>query len=240
MALTESAFPGRIEFPRRMAFPGAAFDPERPARSPDDGALRACSSLHGEAGRNLALAQFLARAPGACVVLMLTGALILIWAARGGGAALKAQFCLGGAGAAGHHRHDPPPHPGLCPLAAAHAAGGSSFGPAPAASLYGRGLGRRRLPDHAGPSRPGPGFLLRHPAQPGPGPDLADAKGFAAFAAPAILLIAGAALLGAWPLDMWVAGAIMARSCAQPWICLADLPGAHCGRTGLSAHPGPL
>jgi len=49
-------------------------------------------ALHGEAGRNLELGQFVARVPAACVVLMLTGTLTLIWAAAAGGAGLKGGF----------------------------------------------------------------------------------------------------------------------------------------------------
>ena len=75
-----------------MEFPGGFSDPARPARNPDDGALTRLRTLHGEAGRNLALAQFVARVPAACVVLMLTGALALIWAAAAGGAGLKGSF----------------------------------------------------------------------------------------------------------------------------------------------------
>src|SRR3954464_13923159 len=73
-----------------------AFDAEHP--SSDDssdqrfGALDRLRALHGEAGRNLREAQFLARAPSGCVVLMLTGSLALLWAGAAGGAALKASF----------------------------------------------------------------------------------------------------------------------------------------------------
>ena len=43
---------------------------------------------------------------------------------------------------------------------------------------------------------------------------LRDAKGFAAFAAPAALLTAGASLVGAWPLELWVAGTILTGTTA--------------------------
>ena len=76
--------------PAEWNFPAAAPDPTRPAGN--DGALLRLRSLHGEAGRNLELAQFVARVPAACVVLMLTGALALIWAAAAGGAGLKGGF----------------------------------------------------------------------------------------------------------------------------------------------------
>src|SRR3954469_4911653 len=71
-----------------------AFDPERSARNLDDGsaALNRLRLLHGEAGRNFLQAQFLARAPGGCVLLMSTGALALLWAGGAGGAGLKAGF----------------------------------------------------------------------------------------------------------------------------------------------------
>ena len=70
----------------------------------------------------------------------------------------------------------------------------------------------------------GAGAFLVMPALPAPalvfcfatGPSLAsalilkDEKGVIAFAAPALAASAGAAILSAWPLDGWVAGAILA------------------------------
>jgi hypothetical protein len=43
---------------------------------------------------------------------------------------------------------------------------------------------------------------------------LKDVKGFAAFAAPVALLTAGASLVGAWPLELWVAGTILTGTTA--------------------------
>src|SRR5882757_4909257 len=79
---------------------GPAFDPARHARNFRDGqagstsphqGLARLSVLHGEAGRDLQSWQFLARSPGACIALMLAGALALIWTAQGG-ASLEAEF----------------------------------------------------------------------------------------------------------------------------------------------------
>jgi hypothetical protein len=136
--------------------PAAPLDPARPARNPDDGAMERLRNLHGEAGRNLALAQFVARVPAACVVLMLTGALALIWAAAAGGAGLKAAFAW---------------------------AALVLLGIVAMIRLHIRGFARslRRLPDHARSARAGPGLLLCRPAQPGRRPDLARCAGFCRF-----------------------------------------------------------
>ncbi len=214
MALTESPSLAALNSPAEWHSPAPAFDPERPARSLDDGALQRLSTLYGEAGRNLALAQFLARTPGACVVLMLTGALILIWAGSAGGAALKASFAWSALVLLG-----------VIAMIRLHIRG------------FARSLRRTPLAEAASDLRLlllytgavwGGGAFLIMPDLPAPAlvfffailPSLGlaltlrDAKGFAAFAAPATLLIAGAALLGVWPLDVWVAGAIMAFAAA--------------------------
>jgi hypothetical protein len=78
-----------------------AFDPARRAKSfhdsalPHDAPLVALGRLpllHQEAARNLGLSRFLARSPVACIVLMLMGAVALVWAGLGGGGTLKADF----------------------------------------------------------------------------------------------------------------------------------------------------
>ncbi len=190
--------------------PAALLDPARPARSLDDSALARLHSLHGEAGRNLELAQFVARVPSACVVLMLTGALALTWAAAAGGAGLKGSFAWAALVLLG-----------IVAMIRLHIRGfARSLRRTPLAEA---GSDLRLLLLFTGAVWGGGGFLIM-PDQPAPAlvfffaalPSLGlaltlrDAKGFAAFAAPASALIAAATLLGAWPLDVWVASAIMA------------------------------
>ena len=56
-------------------------------------ALARLSHLRHEAGEDRRLLQFLARAPSACLILMLTGAVGLAWASAGiGNASLKSDF----------------------------------------------------------------------------------------------------------------------------------------------------
>jgi len=194
--------------------PAASPDPARPAKSLNDSALARLHSLHGEAGRNLELAQFVARVPAACVVLMLTGALALTWAAAAGGAGLKGGFAwtalvllgivamirLHIRGFARSLRRTPLSEAGsdlrLLLLFTGAVWGGGAF---------------LIMPD-----QPAPALVFFFAALPSLGLALTlrDAQGFAAFAAPASMLIAGATLLGAWPLDMWVASAIMASLAA--------------------------
>jgi hypothetical protein len=67
------------------------------------------------------------------------------------------------------------------------------------------------------PDQPAPALVFFFAALPSLGLALTlrDARGFAAFAGPASALVAGATLLGAWPLDVWVASAIMASLSAS-------------------------
>ena len=190
--------------------PAAPLDPARPARNPDDGAMERLRTLHGEAGRNLALAQFVARVPAACVVLMLTGALALIWAAAAGGAGLKAAFAWAALVLLG-----------IVAMVRLHIRGcARSLRRTPLAEA---GSDLRLLLLFTGavwgggaflimPDQPAPALVFFFAALPSLGVALTlrDARGVAAFAAPSSALVAGATLLGAWPLDMWVASAIMA------------------------------
>ena len=190
--------------------PAAPPDPARPARNPDDGAIERLRTLHGEAGRNLALAQFVARVPAACVVLMLTGALALIWAAAAGGAGLKGGFAWAALVLLG-----------IVAMIRLHIRGfARSLRRTPLAEA---GADLRLLLLFTGavwgggaflimPDQPAPALVFFFAALPSLGIALTlrDARGFAAFAAPSSTLVAGATLLGAWPLDMWVASAIMA------------------------------
>jgi len=194
--------------------PAAASDSARPARNLDDNALVRLRTLHGEAGRNLELAQFVARVPAACVVLMLTGALTLIWAAVAGGAGLKGGFAWAALVLLG-----------IVAMIRLHIRGfARSLRRTPLAEA---GSDLRQLFLYTGavwgggaflimPDQPAPALVFFFAALPSLGLALTlrDARGFAAFAAPASALIAGATLLGAWPLDMWVASAIMASLAA--------------------------
>lgn len=197
----------------------ARWDEEAPAFDdfpiPDDSsdrrldALERLRALHGEAGRNFLQGQFLARAPGGCVVLMLAGSLALLWAGAAGGATLKASFAWSALVLFG-----------IVAIIRLHIRG------------FARSLRRTPLAEAASdlrllllyvgmvwgggaflimPDLPAPALVFLFAAAPSLGLALAlkDARGFAAFALPASLLTAGAGLLGAWPLDLWVAGAIL-------------------------------
>jgi hypothetical protein len=195
--------------------PGPVFDPARLANSLTAGetgnaipyeALARLPALHGEAGRNLHLSQFLARSPQASIVLMLAGAAALVWA----GGNLKADFfwvTLVLIGVVGMTRNF--------------------------IRGFARSLRRVPLQEAASDLRLlllytgaawGAGAFLVMPDLPAPalvflfaaGPSLAlalllkDEKGVIGFAAPAIMASASAAILGAWPLDVWVAAALVA------------------------------
>lgn len=197
-----------------------AFDPAVLAKPFDDGVPRAAlplaalarlPALHGEASRNMQLSQFLARSPQLCITLMLVGGAVLAWAGvGGGGASLKADFAWGALvliGIVGMTRN------------------------------YIRGFARslRRVPlqEAASDLRMlllytgaawGAGAFLVMPDLPAPalvflfgvlpasaaGAILRDARGVIAFTLPSSGTIAVAALMGAWPLDVWVAGAGLA------------------------------
>jgi hypothetical protein len=194
--------------------PYPAFDPARAAntfhdsRVPQD-ALNRLPQLHREAGRNLCLSQFLARSPLVCVVLMLAGGLALLWADESGGGTLKADFGWAA----------------LVLLGVVAMTRNFIRG-------YARSLRRVPLDEAAADLRLlllytgtvwGAGAFLLMPELPAPllvfsfaaAPSLAlalalrDAKGTLAFVAPACLITAGAALLSAWSLAPWVAGAIV-------------------------------
>jgi hypothetical protein len=190
--------------------PAAASDPAPPARNPDDSALERLRILHGEAGRDLALTQLVAHVPGACGMLMLTGALTLIWATAAGGAGLKGSFAwaalvlLGIVAMIGLHIRGFARSLQRTPLA--EAASDLWLLLFYTGAVWGGGA-FLILPD-----QPPPALVVLFAVLPSLGLALIlrDAKGFAAFAGPASILIAGTALLSAWPLSEWVAGAIMA------------------------------
>lgn len=174
-------------------------------------ALVRLPALHGEARRNMQLSQFLARSPQACLALMLAGAIALVWA---GGGTLRADFAWA-----------------MLVL----------IGIVAMTRNYIRGFARslRRVPlqEAASDLRVlllytgaawGAGAFLVMPGSPAPalafafaaGPGLAcalilqDETGTIAFVAPATMAIAAAALLGAWPFDVWVAGSILVAGMA--------------------------
>lgn len=207
---SEAELPVRADFPGDWNSPTTIFDTERAAKILDDTALACLRSLHGEARRNLAFARFLERAPAACVILMLTGALFLAWAASADGAGLKASFAWAALMLLG-----------IVAMIRLHIRG------------FARSLRRTPLVEAASDLRQlllyigavwGGGAFLIMPDLPAPAlvfsfavlPSLGlaltlrDAEGFAAFATPTGLLTASATLLGAWPLAVWVTGAILA------------------------------
>jgi hypothetical protein len=180
-------------------------------------ALALLSALRGETGQDLRLLQVLACSPQACLILMLAGAVALVWASAGpSDATLKSEFGWT-----------------LCVL----------IGIAAVTLNYIRGFARslRRTPLHQAVRNLrllllytgaawGMGAFLAMPDLPAPalvacfaaGPSLAltlllnDAKGAAAFTLPVTLASAGAAVLGAWPSAVWVAGLLLI---AGPLIC---------------------
>jgi len=190
-----------------------AFDPVMGVAAPDSApiplkALAQLPRLHSEASRNFGLSLFLSRSPQACVILMVAGAAMLVLA----DGSLKAQF-------------------GWAVL--------MLIGVIAMTRNFIRGFARslRRVPleEAASDLRVlllytgaawGSGAFMIMPTQPSaaltftfavtPALVLAlilkDQKGVAAFTLPAALITAGAALMGAWPLDIWVALAIAAAS----------------------------
>lgn len=193
------------------ACPPPAPAPECLVQNPDDpfAALDRLRLLHGEAGRSFLQAQVLARVPAACVMLMLTGAMALLWAGASGGPGLKSSFAWAAL-----------MFFGVVAMIRLHIRGfASSVLRAPLAAAA---SDLRLLLLYVGIVW-GSGVLLIMPDLPAPAlaflfavlPSLAlalilrDTLGYIAFAAPAAFLTAGASLMGAWPLDRWVAGAIL-------------------------------
>ena len=199
--------------------PVPVFDPARAAKTFHDSslplqALDRLPLLHREAGRNLGLSQFLARSPSACVTLMLTGALALLWSNTAGGGSLKCDFAWAALVLLG-----------IIAMTRNFIRG------------YARSLRRVPLEEAASDLRGlllytgavwGGGAFLVMPALPPPAlvfsfavaPSVAltvllrDPRGSAAFAVPASLATAGAPLMGDWPLASWVACAVLAAAAA--------------------------
>lgn len=191
--------------------PRPAFDPpSAPAdRIPFD-ALARLPRLRDEAGRDWRTGRFLARAPLACLLLMAAGTLVI---ATGGGT-LKSDFAWGVLLLIG-----------IVAMIRNHMRG------------HARTLRRAPLEEAAGDLRFlllyvgtawGTGAFLVLPAQPLPvlvvafalipalglSRILRDEKAAVAFTVPAVLLTAGAALMGAWPAAPWVSLAVLAGGAA--------------------------
>lgn len=191
--------------------PGPAFDPARDVASAPAVPLEALARLprlHGEASRNLQLTLLLGRSPQACVTLMLAGSAMLVL----GDGTLKEQFAWSVLVLIG-----------IIAMTRNYIRG------------FARSLRRVPLQEAASDLRAlllymgaawGSGAFLVMPGLPAPALAVAfavlpalvlalilkDRKGVALFAAPVALITAGAALLGAWPLDIWVSAAILAAS----------------------------
>jgi hypothetical protein len=188
-----------------------ASGPEHLVQNPEDvfAALDRLRLLHDEAGRNLLEAQLLARIPAACAMLMLTGAMALIWAGLRGDAGLRPGFAWAALLLIG-----------IIAMIGLHIRGiARSLRHAPLAEAVSE---LRLLLLYMGIVW-GSGVFLIMPGLPAPAqavlfallPSLGlalilrDAGSYAAFAAPAAFLTAGASLTAAWPQDRWVAGAIL-------------------------------
>ncbi len=178
--------------------------PAAPGAAVPHQALAQLPRLHGEASRNLGLTQFLSRSPQACVTLMLAGTAMLML----GGGTLKAEFAWAVLVLIG-----------IVAMTRNFIRG------------FARSLRRVPLEEAASDLRVlllytgaawGSGAFLVMPSLPAPllafafavGPALMlgfilkDRHGVMAFTIPAAFITASAALLGAWPLGIWVSLAI--------------------------------
>jgi hypothetical protein len=183
----------------------SAFDPASLRAGVPYAAIARLPQLHGEAGRNLATAAFLARSPQASVLLMVLGAAALLT----GGGTLKADFAWAALVLIG-----------IVAMTRNYIRG------------FARSLRRVPLAEAASDLRAlllytgaawGIGAFLVMPDLPAPAlafgfavlPSLGlalilkDASATLAFTAPVTIAGAGAAVLGAWPLAFWVAAAII-------------------------------
>lgn len=191
---------------------GPAFQPQPAILSQPGyaGALAALPRLQAEAGVNFQLGRFLSRSSAACMILLAAGTLTLAATTLSGGGTLKADFAWA-----------------VLVL----------LGVVAMTRNYIRGFSRslRRVPlqEAASDLRVlllytgtawATGAYLLMPGNPAPAlvfffaalPSLAltltlkDRAGTVAFTAPVTVATAGAAILGVWPQDIWVAGATLA------------------------------
>lgn len=205
---------------------GPGFDPApAPSRPGYQTALGALPRLQAEALANFALAGFLSRSACACITLLVTGALALAATGLSDGGTLKTDFTWAVLVLLG-----------IIAMTRNYIRG------------FARSLRRVPLQEAASDLRVlllytgaawGSGAYLLMPGNPAPAlaigfavlPCLAlalvlkDRPGSMAFVVPVSLGVAGAALLGAWPLDMWVAGTICA--CVLAIASLPALQHAH-------------
>jgi hypothetical protein len=190
-----------------MTGPAFAPAPAQPGYAP---ALAALPRLQAEAGANFQLGRFLARSSAACMMFLGLAVLALAVTALSGGGTLKADFAWAVLVLLG-----------VIALIRNYIRG------------FARSLRRVPLQEAASDLRVlllymgaawASGAYLLMPGNPAPAlvfgfaalPSLAlalilkDRAGTLAFALPVTLASAGAAVLGAWPLDLWVAGAVLA------------------------------
>jgi hypothetical protein len=176
------------------------------SRAFDARALDALPRLHDEAGRDLRLAQFLARAPQACIVLLIAGALVALSSANG----LAAEFTWAVMLLAG-----------IVVIVSNHMRNFAAL--QPRQSLQAAVSHLRGLFLYAGLAW-GSGAFLVLPGEPVPvltfvfavvpaavlALIVKDRQAIAAFAAPASVATVIAALLAGWPQAAWVSAAILA------------------------------
>jgi len=182
-----------------------AFDPASLRADVPYEALARLPHLHGEAGRNLATAAFLARSPQASVLLMGLGAATLL----AGGGTLKADFAwaalvlIGIVAMTRNYIRGFARYLRRVPLAEA----ASDLRTLLLYTGAAWGIGAFLVM----PDLPAPALAFGFAALPSLGLALVlkDAHATLAFAAPVTIAGASAALLGAWPLDVWVAAAII-------------------------------
>jgi hypothetical protein len=183
------------------AFDPPDLQPAPVAKSFDDGldaAFARLALLHDEAAHTFRQSQLLDRAPSACLGLMLTGAVILFWMAREGGAGLAAGFVwslwllTGIAAITVIYVRSFARHPALMPL-------DDAVKDLRKFLLYtglAWGLGTVAVM----PDRPGASLIFAFAALPGLAVawSFRDRKMTAVFCVPVLLLSAGATLLRQW------------------------------------------
>jgi len=187
----------RLALPRAPAVPYAALD--------------RLSELRGQAAQDLQLFRFLAHAPQACLILMASGAGLLIWQSLSAGSAgLQNEFLWA--------------LPVLACVAAMTGLHIRSYAQGAARMpVHKAAVQLRRLLFYTGaawgagafllmPDLPAPALAVAFAAVPSLGLSLllGDQKGATAFTAPVTLAAASAASLWARPSGLWAAAAILA------------------------------
>jgi hypothetical protein len=196
------------------------FDPARASSNVPYDAIARLPQLHGEAGRNLATANLLARSPQASVLLMVLGTAALV----AGGGTLKADFAwaalvlIGIVGMTRNYIRGFARSLRRVPLAEA----ASDLRTLLLYTGAAWGIGAFLVM----PDLPVPALAFCFAALPSLGLALIlkDAPATMAFVAPVTLAGASAAILGAWPLDIWVAAAIILSGTATILVSFARRP----------------